>query len=486
LAAIPSNNVAYSISHIRNTGCNFSWKPTHFRAKPAAAVSSPRAHRLDAAYPAGRPGPHFAGITLLAKAEWANPGGSVKDRAAASMVQDARDRGLLQSRQNPARCLQRKHGIAFAMLGAALGFPVHLAMPTNVSPERKRILRAYGAHMDWTDPDLGSDGAIRRARELAGNDPDRFFYADQYSNDANWLAHYRTTGPEIWEQTAGQITHFVAGLGTSGTFMGTTRRLKEFNPAIQAISFQPDSPFHGLEGLKFMGTSIVPAIYNPHLADRELEVETEAAYDMAKRLAREEGLLVGISAAAAVVASVRIAEEERGRTRSRHRDGAARLGRQVPVRTFLGGGWMGILHLTRAVYDGHPRPRRGDLSPRVLRRAAGNRHSRPTAGRWRPPSAPATHAPTPPTIATTSRPELVKIERDARRQGLGIAGFYHSHPDHPAQWSSRPTCRKPIGWAALTSSPPSQRAKPCDQFLPSRRRHRGRQAFEQDTIEIDE
>jgi len=252
----------------------------------------------------------FAGITLLAKAEWANPGGSVKDRAAASMVKDARDRGLLKPGKTLLDASSGNTGIAFAMLGAALGFPVHLAMPTNVSPERKRILRAYGADMDWTDPDLGSDGAIRRARELAGNDPDRFFYADQYSNDANWLAHYQTTGPEIWEQTAGQITHFVAGLGTSGTFMGTTRRLKEFNPRIQAISFQPDSPFHGLEGLKFMGTSIVPAIYNPHLADRELEVETEAAYEMAKRLAREEGLLVGISAAAAVVACLKIAAEE--------------------------------------------------------------------------------------------------------------------------------------------------------------------------------
>jgi cysteine synthase B len=250
------------------------------------------------------------GITLLAKAEWGNPGGSVKDRAAASMVADARARGLLVPGKTLLDATSGNTGIAFAMLGAALGFPVQLAMPSNVSSERKRILRAFGAQIDWTDPDKGSDGAIRRARELAGNDPARFFYADQYSNDANWLAHYRTTGPEIWQQTAGQITHFVAGLGTSGTFMGTTRRLKELNPSIQAISFQPDSPFHGLEGLKHMGTSIVPAIYNPHLADRNLAIETEAAYDLARRLAREEGLLVGISAAAAVVASVKIAAEE--------------------------------------------------------------------------------------------------------------------------------------------------------------------------------
>jgi cysteine synthase B len=250
------------------------------------------------------------GITLLGKAEWANPGGSVKDRAAASMIADARDRGLLVPGKTLLDATSGNTGIAFAMLGAALGFPVHLAMPSNVSQERKRILNAFAAKVDWTDPDKGSDGAIRRARELAGNDPDRFYYADQYSNDANWLAHYRTTGNEIWQQTAGQITHFVAGLGTSGTFMGATRRLKEFNPAIQAISFQPDSPFHGLEGLKHMGTSIVPAIYNPHLADRNLEIETEAAYGMARRLAREEGMLAGISAAAAVVASLKIAAEE--------------------------------------------------------------------------------------------------------------------------------------------------------------------------------
>jgi cysteine synthase B len=250
------------------------------------------------------------GITLLGKAEWANPGGSVKDRAAASMVRDARARGLLVPGKTLLDATSGNTGIALAMLGAALGFPVLLAMPSNVSPERKRILQAYGAGMDWTDPGLGPDGAIRRARELAGNDPDRFCYIDQYSNDANWLAHYRTTGPEIWKQTAGQVTHFVACLGTTGTFMGTTRHLKEQNPAIQAIGIQPDSPFHGLEGLKHMRSSMVPAIYNPHLADRMLEVETEAAYAMARQMAREEGLLIGISAAAAVVACAQIAREE--------------------------------------------------------------------------------------------------------------------------------------------------------------------------------
>ena len=263
------------------------------------------------------------GVTLLAKAEWANPGGSVKDRAAASIVRDAITRGLLIPGKTLLDATSGNTGIAFAMLGAALGFPVHLAMPTSVSSERKRILRAYGATVDWTDPDQGSDGAIRRARELAGNDPARFYYADQYSNDANWLAHYRTTGPEIWRQSAGQVTHFVVGLGTSGTFMGTTRYLKEQNPAVQAISFQPDSPFHGLEGLKHMGSAIVPAIYNPHLADRDQAVETEAAYGMAKKLAREEGLMVGISAAAAVVASLTVAREE------------AAAGRQAVIVTVL-------------------------------------------------------------------------------------------------------------------------------------------------------
>jgi cysteine synthase B len=250
------------------------------------------------------------GISLLAKAEWANPGGSVKDRAAANIVRDAIARRLLTPGKTLLDATSGNTGIAFAMLGAALSFPVHLAMPTSVSGERKRILKAYGAMVDWTDPDQGSDGAIRRARELAGNDPAKFYYADQYSNDANWLAHYQTTGPEIWRQTEGHVTHFVAGLGTSGTFMGTSRFLKEQNPAIKVISFQPDSPFHGLEGMKHMGTAIVPAIYNPHLADRDLGIETEAAYAMARRLARDEGVLVGISAAAAVVACVQIAREE--------------------------------------------------------------------------------------------------------------------------------------------------------------------------------
>ena len=249
-------------------------------------------------------------VTLLGKAEWMNPGGSVKDRAAAAMVGKAIADGSLFKGKILLDATSGNTGIAFAMLGAALGFPVLLAMPSNVSPERKRILKAYGAQVEWTDPDQGSDGAIRRVREMAENDPGLFCYMDQYSNPENWKAHYDTTAPEIWRQSGGSITHFVAGLGTSGTFVGTVRRLKELNPQLQAVSVQPDSPFNGLEGLKHMATAIVPAIYDRQLADRNVEVETEAAYAMVKRLAREAGLLVGPSAAAAVVACEQIAKQE--------------------------------------------------------------------------------------------------------------------------------------------------------------------------------
>jgi len=252
---------------------------------------------------------HLPGIQILGKAEWANPGGSVKDRAASAIVADAQHRGLLTPGKHLLDATSGNTGIAYAMLGAALGFPVTLCMPSNVSIERKRILSAYGANVVWTDPADGSDGAIRKARELAA-DTGKYFYADQYGNNANWRAHYLGTANEIWQQTSGQITHFVAGLGTSGTFVGATRRLKELNPEIQCISMQPDSPFNGLEGLKHMATAIVPPIYDASLADRNVEIETEAAYVMAKRLGRTEGILVGVSAAAAVAASLRVAEEE--------------------------------------------------------------------------------------------------------------------------------------------------------------------------------
>jgi len=260
------------------------------------------------------------GIQILGKAEWLNPGGSVKDRAASSIVADAIRQGQLtpgSSAKAPGGTQKAlldatsgNTGIAYAMLGAAMGFPVTLCVPSNVSPERKNILAAYGANVIWTDPSDGSDGAIRAARKLIAEQPEKFFYADQYGNDNNWRAHYYSTANEIWEQTAGTITHFVAGLGTSGTFMGTTRRLRELNPNIRCISMQPDSPFNGLEGLKHMATAIVPPIYDPTLADRNIDMPTERAYAMCKRLARTQGLLVGISAGAAVAAALDIAEEE--------------------------------------------------------------------------------------------------------------------------------------------------------------------------------
>ena len=247
-----------------------------------------------------RVGREFPRLTLLAKAEWFNPGGSVKDRAAANIVRQARRDGQLAAGRQLLDSTSGNTGIAYAMIGAAQGFGVTLCMPTNVSTERKHILHAYGASIVWTDPAEGSEGAIRKAREMAAAEPDKYFYADQYSNQANWQAHYHGTAEEIWRQTEGRLTHFVAMLGTSGTFVGTSRRLKELNPTIQCISLQPDSPFHGIEGAKHMATAIVPDIYDSHLADQDLGVSTEASYQMVRRLAREEGLLVGISAGAAV------------------------------------------------------------------------------------------------------------------------------------------------------------------------------------------
>jgi len=247
-------------------------------------------------------------VQLFGKAEWYNPGGSIKDRTAASIVTEARRSGKLVPGKILLDSTSGNTGIAYAMLGAALGFPVTLCMPENVTLERKRILQAYGAKIIYTDPGEGSDGATRISHELAEKSPDLYFYADQYSNDANWRAHYNTTANEIWQQTEGQVTHFISIMGTTGTFTGTTRRLKERNPHIRCISLQPDSPFHGLEGTKHLGSTMVPKIYDPTLADEDMGVATEDAYKMVKRLAREEGLLVGISAGAALVGCMKIAE----------------------------------------------------------------------------------------------------------------------------------------------------------------------------------
>jgi cysteine synthase B len=249
------------------------------------------------------------GVALLGKAEWYNPGGSVKDRAASNIVLEARKNGQLRPGKSLLDSTSGNTGIAYAMLGAAEGFPVTLCMPENVSRERKQILHGYGANIAYTDPADGSDGSIRLARELAAKHPDEYFYADQYSNDANWKAHYHGTANEIWQQTQGRITHFVSMLGTSGTFVGTTRRLKELNPAVQCISLQPDSSFHGIEGAKHMATAIVPKIYDASLADQDLEISTEDSYAMARQMSRKAGLLVGISAAAAVVGCLKIARD---------------------------------------------------------------------------------------------------------------------------------------------------------------------------------
>ena len=273
-----------------------------------------------------RVGREFPGVEFYAKAEWYNPGGSVKDRPALSMLRAGERSGALRPGKTILDATSGNTGISYAMLGAVLGYAVKLCLPSSASEERKRILHAYGAELVITPGDEGSDGAIRRVRELYAADPERYFYPDQYSNPANWQAHYRTTAEEIWSQTSGRITHFVAGLGTSGTFIGTARRLKERNPAIRCISLQPDGPFHGLEGWKHMPTAIVPKIYDPAVADQNFEVLTEDAYNLAMRLAREEGMLVSPSSAAALAGSFRVAA------------GLARGGHAVIVTVFADSG----------------------------------------------------------------------------------------------------------------------------------------------------
>src|SRR5450631_1486498 len=253
---------------------------------------------------------HLPGVQILGKAEWANPGGSAKDRSAAAIVADAKYRGLLTGAKRLLDASSGSAGVSYAMLGAALGFPVTLCMPENISCMQKRLVAAYGTEVVYTDADTGLDGAIFKARELVGNDPAKYCYVDQFSNDVNWQAHYQSTGSEIWQQTDGRLTHFVAGLGTSGTFIGATRKLKQFNSKLQSVALQPDSPDHGLHGMKHISTTMLPAIYSPYLADRHLTVSTEAARAMARHLASVEGVVVGISSAAAVAACVQIAEEE--------------------------------------------------------------------------------------------------------------------------------------------------------------------------------
>lgn len=247
-------------------------------------------------------------VAIYAKAEWTNPGGSVKDRAAFQIITEAEYEGKLQPGMTIMDSTSGNTGIAYAMIGAAKGYNVKLFLPENASPERIAILRAYGAELVLTDGLEGSDGAILAARDLIAREPDNTFYADQYNNPANWRAHYLSTGPEIWQQTQGRVTHFVAGLGTSGTLTGTARRLRELNPDVKIVSFQPDSPFHGIEGWKHMPSAIKPGIYDENLADDDFGISTEETQQMARRLAREEGYLVGISAAGAMVGAMKVAE----------------------------------------------------------------------------------------------------------------------------------------------------------------------------------
>lgn len=262
--------------------------------------------RLKKILPAGTP----TSVEVYAKAEWFNPGGSVKDRPAWRMIQEGMAQGALKPGKVLLDSTSGNTGIAYAWIGAAKGFPVELVMPHNVSEERKKIISGFGARITYSDPLLGSDGAREAAREIVRKNPDKYFFPDQYANPANWKAHYGTTGPEIWEETRRRITHLVAGLGTSGTLMGTSRFLKEKNPKIFALAVQPE-PFHGLEGLKHMESAIPVPIYDPQRHDRKITVETEPAYELTRRLAREEGLLVGPSSGAALLGVFELLKEVR-------------------------------------------------------------------------------------------------------------------------------------------------------------------------------
>jgi cysteine synthase B len=262
-----------------------------------------------------RIGSELKGVQIFAKLEYFNPGGSVKDRAALQMIRDAVSSGRLTARKTIIDSTSGNTGVAYSWIGAALKYPVALVMPANVTPARKRITAALGAELIYSDPMEGSDGAIRHVRDLVAREPDRYFYPDQYSNESNPRAHYLTTGPEIWTQTGGQVTHLVCGIGTGGTVMGTGRRLKEFSPAVKVIAVEPFESLHGLEGLKHMATSIVPAIYREQELDEKLSVSTEDGWDMADRLRCEENLLVGHSSGAAMVGALLIAKRLAGEGR---------------------------------------------------------------------------------------------------------------------------------------------------------------------------
>jgi cysteine synthase B len=388
-----------------------------------------------------------AGVEIYAKLESRNPGGSVKDRAALRIIQEAEHAGLLGHGRTLLDATSGNTGIAYAMLGAARGYPVRLCVPGNVTPERKRLLAAYGADLIFTDAMEGSDGAIREAQRLFALEPDRYFYADQYSNPANWRAHYDTTGPEIIQQSEGRLTHFVAGLGTSGTFVGTARRLREWRPGVTLVSFQPESPFHGLEGLKHMATAIVPAIYDGSLADRDLGVSTEEAFVLTRRLAREEGIFVGPSSGAALGGSLEV---------------ASALQRGVIVTVFPDGGdrylserfWDADDGDWRIQYRRATAPREDGRAeiPRALRvhRTARETIETHAASVYPDECCGALVGPAPDAVTEAVPLANVHDENRQRRflidartyrhaealadaRGQVLVGFYHSHPDHPAE-----------------------------------------------------
>jgi S-sulfo-L-cysteine synthase (O-acetyl-L-serine-dependent) len=376
-----------------------------------------------------------AGVEIYAKLEMHNPGGSVKDRAALAMVLEGERAGKLGKGKILLDATSGNTGIAYAMLGAARGHRVRLCVPSNVTPERKHLLRVYGADLVLTDPMDGSDGAIRQVRAIYEREPHRYYYPDQYNNPANWRAHFDTTGVEILAQSAGRITHFVAGLGTSGTFMGTGRRLKQEKPDVTLVSVQPDSPYHGLEGLKFMASSIVPGIYDPTLADVDARVDTDEAHAMTRRLAREQGLFVGPSSGAALVAARTI---------------GATLTEGVIVVIFPDGGDRYLSDSLWDVKDAGPTEdeeapvhlRIDETQMMAIRRHAARIYPDECCG--------ALLGPNPGEVAEAyaldntfpdvqrrrflvGPDEYRRAEARATETGLTLLGFYHSHPDHPAE-----------------------------------------------------
>jgi S-sulfo-L-cysteine synthase (O-acetyl-L-serine-dependent) len=374
-----------------------------------------------------------AGVEIYAKLEMRNPGGSVKDRAARAMVLDGERIGALGPGKILLDATSGNTGIAYAMLGAARGHRVRLCVPANVSPERKRLLRIYGADLVFTDPMEGSDGAIRQVRAIFERDPERYYYPDQYSNPANWRAHFDTTGVEILAQTEGRVTHFVAGLGTSGTFMGTGRRLKQERPTVTLVSVQPDSPLHGLEGLKHMASALVPSIYDPTLADIDARVGTDQAHALARRMAREEGLFVGPSSGAALAAAIQV---------------GSTLTAGVIVAIFPDGGDR---YLSDALWDaeveadaaGAPvHVRVSDAQMLAIRRHGARIYPDECCGALLgPKTGEVVEAyPLDNTFPDGQRrrflvgpDEYRRAEARAAETGLTLVGFYHSHPDHPAE-----------------------------------------------------